>query len=322
MRPTCAAFLLATAICSAAETPSPALLVLNKDANELAIVDPRSNKVAGRVGVGEGPHEVCASDDGKLAFVSNYGNPGNTISVVDLAAQKELRRVPLAPLTRPHGIACADGKVYFTAEANKVIGRYDPAANKIDWVLGTGQNTTHMVLLSKDRNTIFTANIGSDSITMIERAGNAGWNETVISVGKGPEAIDLAPDGKEFWTAHSRDGGISVIDVAAKKVVQTIDIHTQRSNRIKFTLDGGKVLVSDLGGGELVILDAASRKEIKRLKVGKNPEGILMAPDGSRAYVALAGDNAVAMIDLKTLEAAGRIETGKGPDGMAWAAAR
>jgi hypothetical protein len=28
---------------------------------------------------------------------------------------------------------------------NKLIGRYDPAANQIDMLLGTGQDTTHMV---------------------------------------------------------------------------------------------------------------------------------------------------------------------------------
>ena len=41
-----------------AQSPSPALLVLNKGANELAIVDPAAMKVVGRVPVGDGPHEV------------------------------------------------------------------------------------------------------------------------------------------------------------------------------------------------------------------------------------------------------------------------
>src|ERR1700674_5639585 len=87
---------------SAAETR--ALLVLNKDENALAIVDPVAMRVVGRVPTGEGPHEVTASSDGKFAFVANYGarNPGNTISVIDIAAQKELRRVDLGPLRRPH----------------------------------------------------------------------------------------------------------------------------------------------------------------------------------------------------------------------------
>ena len=305
-----------------AQTPAPALIVLNKDEAVLAIVDPNTRKVAGRVATGEGPHEVTVSSDGRLAFVGNYGTgpaPGHTISVIDLAAQKELRRVDIAPLQRPHGIFFAEGKVYFTAEANRSIARYDPSANQIDWMMGTGQSGTHMVIVSKDQQRIFTTNIGSDSVTIFERAANNGaWSATNVSVGKGPEGMDLSPDERELWTAHSRDGGVSVIDVAARKVVQTLNLQTKRSNRLKFTPDGKLVLVSDLDAGDLVVIDAPGRKELKRLKLGKSPEGILIAPDGGRAYVAVAGDNVISIVDTKTLAEIGRIETGKGPDGMAW----
>jgi YVTN family beta-propeller protein len=307
---------------AAAQTPSTSLLVLNKSDATLVIVDPSTGKTVGRVPTGEGPHEVAVSTDGKYAFVGNYGaqTPGNTLSVIDLVAQKELRRVDLGPLRRPHGIAFADGKVYFTAEVNRLIARYDPSSNQVDWLLGTGQGTTHMVLLSKDLSRIVTANIGSDSITVIERTQNPlNWNETVVPVGKGPEGIDLSPDGKEVWTAHSRDGGVSIVDLATKKVAQTLDLHTKRSNRLKFTPDGKLVLITDLDAGELVVLDAAARKEVKRIALGKNPEGILIVPDGSRAYVAVSGANYVSVVDLKSLTESGRIQTGTDPDGMAWA---
>jgi len=307
---------------AAAQTPSGALIVLNKDEAALVIVDPSTKKVVGRVPTGEGPHEVAVSSDGKLAFVANYGaqTPGQTISIIDLAARKELRRLDLGTLRRPHGIFFAgDGKVYFTAEVNRLIARYDPTAGQIDWLMGTGQTGTHMVLVNKDQTRIATANIGSDSITIMERGNNSlAWNQTVVPVGKGPEAIDLSPDEREIWTAHSRDGGVSIIDVATKKVAQTLNLQTKRSNRLKFTPDGKLVLVSDLDTGELVVLDAPGRTEIKRLKLGKNPEGILVAPDGAHAYVAVNGDNFISIVDLKTLSEVGRIEPGAGPDGMAW----
>ena len=312
----CATLLLAFS-CAAAETPKLALIVGNKEENSLAIVDPASGKVVGRVPTGEGPHEVAVSADGKLAFVANYGtgpNPGSTISVIDLVEQKEVRKVPLGPLRRPHGLAISNGKVYFTAEANRLVGRYDPAENQLDWVMGTGQATTHMVIAGKVPDQLFTANIGGDSITAIE-----GTNVTTIPVGKGPEALDLSPDGKELWTAHSRDGGVSIIDVAGKKVVATLGLGTKRSNRLKFTPDGKHVLITDLDAGDLLVLDAATRKEIQRVKLGKTPEGILMAKDGSRAYVCVAGDDRIAIVDLKTMQVTGHLVTGKGPDGMAWA---
>jgi len=318
---TCAILAFASHPSLAADTPSPALLVLNKEGS-LAIVDPASRKVVATVRTGNMPHEAAASSDGKLAFVSNYGdgsNPGNTLSVIDLAAQKELHRVDLGVLSRPHGLAFAGGKLYFTCEANKIVGRYDPASNRVDWLLGTGQNTTHMVELSKDLNQIYTANIGSDSISLFQRTGTQNWDQTVIPVGKGPEGFDVSPDGKEIWAAHSQDGGVSIIDIAAKRVIYTMNVQTKRSNRLRFTPDGRFVLISDLTAGDLLILERATRREVKRISLGHQPAGILVEPDSSRAYVAVTGDNNVAVIDLKTLDLQARIQTGTGPDGMAWA---
>jgi YVTN family beta-propeller protein len=318
---------LISASAAVAQTPSPALLVLEKDDKSLAIVDPRSLKVVGRVAAGDDPHEVVASDDGKFAYISNYGafglNPGHTLSVVDLVGQRRLASIELGALLAPHGLELAEGKVYFTAEGSKAIGRYDRMSRQIDWVLGGGQNRTHMLVVAKDLSRIFTSNVNSDDIGIFERDKNgdaSGWVENYVSVGKGPEGFDVSPDGKELWAANSHDGTISIIDIASKKVMQTLDSKTKSANRLKFTPDGKMVLVSTLGtAGELAIFDAATRKESKRLSLGHGAAGILIVPDGSRAYVAVSRDNYVAVVDLKTLTVSGRVETGKGPDGMAWA---
>ncbi len=101
--------------------------------------------------------------------------------------------------------------------------------------------------------------------------------------------------------------------------MHTINVGTKRSNRIKLTPDGKFALISDLDAGELVVLDAPGRKEIKRVPLGKAPEGILIAPGGAQAYVAVNGDNHVAVVDLKSWQVVKKLPTGVGPDGMAWA---
>jgi YVTN family beta-propeller protein len=303
------------------------LLILEKSDKSLAIVDPETLKIVARVPAGEDPHEIVASADGKYAYISNYGafgTPQHTLTIVDLAARKSTQ-FDLGSMIAPHGMEMANGKVYFTAEGSNAIGRYDPDGHRVDWTLGLGQNRTHMLVVARDENRIFTSNVNSDSISILERDKNAdpsGWIQTAVRVGKGPEGFDVSPDGNEIWAANSGDGTISIIDVATKKVSQTIDVHTKRSNRLKFTADGKLVLVSDLASGDLVVLDAAGRKEVKRLNLGKGAAGILIAPDGSRAYVAVNPDNNVAIVDLKTLSIIGRIPTGKGPDGMAWVGAK
>jgi YVTN family beta-propeller protein len=304
-------------------TPSPALLVLNKAENSLAIIDPATQKVVARIPTGEGPHEIAASADGKLAVVTNYGakDPGHSLSVIDLVAQKEIHRVDLGPMGRPHGILFADGQFYFTAEINKLIARYDPSTNKVDWLLGVGQNRTHMLVRTKYLNEFFAANVDSGTVTAIEKSSDpSGWRETNIAVGKAVEGIDISPDDKEVWAANAGDGTVSIIETASSKMIQTFDARTKHSNRLKFTPDGKLALISDPATGELVIVDTVTRSITKMLNVGQGPGGILIVPDGSRAYVALAGDNAVALVDLHTLEVADKILTGQGPDGLAWAA--
>src|SRR6185369_4128460 len=108
------------------------------------------------------------------------------------------KKLELGPLKRPHGIAQKNGKIYFTSELAKAIATVDPATNTVDWILGIGQMITHMLVLAPDGKRIYTANIFSDSITAIEQAQvPGGWKLTNVAVGKGPEAIDVSPDGSE-----------------------------------------------------------------------------------------------------------------------------
>ena len=166
--------LLLIVIPAIAQNPSSFLLVLEKDDSSLAIVDPTSLKVVGRVAAGEDPHEVV-TDDGKFAYISNYGafsTPLHTLSVVDLSARKALPAVDLGALRAPHGLDLVNGKVYFTAEGSKAIGRYDPSSQQVDWVLGIGQNRTHMLVVAKDLGHIFTSNVNSDTISILDRDEN------------------------------------------------------------------------------------------------------------------------------------------------------
>jgi YVTN family beta-propeller protein len=178
-----------------------------------------------------------------------------------------------------------------------------------------------MLKVLPDLRAIFTASMTSSTISVIEHDKNAdssGWTETNIPVSNAPEGFDVAPDGKELWAASHQDM-VTIIDIATKKVIQTIKVHTKFANRLKFTPDGKRILISDLGNGDLIVVDAASRKEVKRISLGRGASGILIAPDGSVAYVAVSPDNNVAVLDLKTVSVTGRIATGKGPDGLAWA---
>jgi YVTN family beta-propeller protein len=337
----CLAFLaIAAALAgwsSAQTAPAQALLVLSKQDHTLAIVDPANLRVVARIPAGNDPHEVVVSKDGRTAYVSNYGfGAYHTLTAIDLVGQRQFATIDLGALRGPHGLAFAQGKVWFTAEVAKAIGRYDSVTGKIDWIMGTGQNRTHMIYVFPDGKRILTTNVNSATVTILEEVeGRAGrkppgfvaplpaqpggdWQLTVIPVGGGSEGSDVSPDGQQAWVANAWDGTVSVIDVAGKRVTATLAANVPGANRLKFTPDGSRVLIS--AGPELVILDAATHKEIKRLAIGHGSAGILVQPDGLRAYVASSPDGFVAVIDLKTIEVVGRIYVGGAPDGLAWAA--
>ena len=313
-----------------AQTPKESLLALSKRDHTVAIVDPVTLKVIAKAPVGNDPHEVIASADGKTAYVSNYGGGSfNTLAVIDLVNQKPLSSIDLGVLKGPHGLDFKGGKLWFTVEGSKAIGSYDPTTQKVDWVLGTGQNRTHMIYLFDDLKHIVTTNVSSGTVSIIEKTpprsggfplGPPGgdWDETVVKVGNGSEGFDVSPDGKEVWVANSQEGTISIIDVATKKVSDTLNANVQSANRLKFTPDGAHVLVSGLRLENVVVFDARTRKELKKINIGHGAAGIQMQPDGSRAFVASTPDNYVSVIDLKTLEVSGKIDVGPEPDGLAW----
>jgi YVTN family beta-propeller protein len=304
------------------QTPKPVLVVLDKGDSELAIVDPERLTVTGKVKTGPTPHEVAVSADGKIAVATNYGEhqDGTTLSVIDLTVPKEIHRLELKGLAGPHGVEFFDGKAWFTAEKSKKIARYDPVTNQVDWTHDIGAERTHMLVIAREGHTIYTSNVNSNTVTVvIANTDRSQWTNTPIPVGKGPEGIDLSPDGLEVWAANSGDGTVSIIDTATKQVKQTVNVGTKHSNRVKFAPDGKLALISDLGTGELLVMDVVSRTVMKRIKLGSSAEGILIVPDGSRAFVAVSGDNKVAIVDLKTFEVTRTFVTGKDPDGMAWA---
>jgi len=343
-------FLFAAIGLVAQSTPSRSLLALSKRNHTLAIVDLNTLQVIARAPVGPDPHEVIASSDGKTAYISIYGGGRyHAISVIDLVGQRALPDIDTGALNGPHGLAFVGGKVWFTAEGAKAVATYDPVSAKIDWIMGTGQNRTHMLYVTQDQKQIYTTNISSATVSILEEValpptgprpgvqpprgsvppsppgGNQprmDWNETVIPVGKGDEGFDVTPDGRKLWTANAQDGTLSVVDLTTRTVTATLDANTLGANRLKFTPDGKLVLISMLGDGDLVIYETASRKEFKRVKIGHGAAGILMDPDGNRAFIACGPDNYVAVLDLKTLEVTSHIDVGGEPDGLAWAIRR
>lgn len=332
---------LSLGIAAVAQAATPgSLLVLNKSDNTATLIELESKKTLATIPTGVGPHEVAISPDGGLAVVADYGDqtPGNTLTVIDVRAGKQTRRIDLGEYRRPHGLAWLQGnEVAVTVEANKALLIVDVSTGKVMHAIPTGQEVSHMVVTSAKHHRAFVANIGSGSVTVIDLAQKK--HAVDIATGKGAEGIDISPDETQVWVTNRGANTVSVIDAATLKVIATLDSKSFPI-RAKFTPDGKHVLVSNAQSGDVSVFDAATRQQITRIPMqagakaatgddrrlfgsdfssGPVPVGILMAPGLDVAFVANTNADRVSVIDLKTWTVVDRLTAGRQPDGLGYA---
>ncbi len=312
-------------VCSGlAQTPDVAwaqrLVVVNKSASTLSIINPDTRQEVSVVPTGFQPHEVAVSPDGRYAYVSDYGSssePGNTITVVDIEAGESLGTIALGSHTRPHGITVqSDGTIWVTTEGSRHVLHVDPNERRVLHAIETGQQTTHMVALAETHGRAYTANIGSGNVTAVDATA---WDVLEqITTGAGAEGIDVSPDGNRIYVTNRSAGTLSEIDVATNRVARTLEVG-DFPIRVKVRPDGREALVSNARGSEVVAVDLETWQVVRRLPIGAFPVGILITPDNKTAYVANTGDDKISVIDLVEWALDGEVIAGDEPDGMAWA---
>jgi len=314
----------------------PLLLVANKHSNTLCFINPATLKVIETIPTGPNPHEIIVTPDQRIAYLSNYAPPGNTISVIDLVKRKHIKQIETGEYNRIHGSAIApDGRhAYFTAGQTGYVVEVDTKTNEVTRGIPTHGKISHMVYVSPDGGKLYTANIVSENVSVIERS--SGKLITQIKCGSGVEGMAFTPDGKHLWAANQTGGSIAVIDVENNNVIETFDCPGMPA-RIRFTADGKLALVPGwIKEGVLIVIDVKTRSEIKRIRVGDFAIGVEISPDGKRAFVgcedagkvnkgpdggenislSLKESDGVHVINMKTLEVEAIIKTGLGPDPM------
>jgi YVTN family beta-propeller protein len=320
--------LTAIAICGAFATAQQSrLLVAEKGAQSLAIVDPASGKVL--VSVPEGGitgHEVIASADGKRAFVPIYGNSGvgksgtdgTNIAVIDVASHKFVGNIGFDHGIRPHcpRIGPKDGRLYVTTELDKTITIIDPKALKIVGTLPTGQPESHMLILSHDGRRAYTANVGPGTVSVIDIAARKVLK--VIPVSKNTQRISISPDDKWVFTADQTKAQMAVIDTATNTVAKWIPMEGIGYGSA-VTPDGRSLLVALPDQNKVAVINLKTMQVARTVSVADYPQEVLVRPDGTAAYVSCEKANAVAEIDAATWKVTRTIPTGKYADGLAWA---
>ena len=318
-----AAALALGAGCAPAErSASPAgaggtLIVGNKSEDSLSFVDLARGEELGRAQTGQAPHEVAVSPDGRQAAVVAYG--GRTIDIFDIASRTRLRSIDLSPNEGPHGLVwLADGRLVATTERSRSLTLVDTRDGDKVSAVATDQAGTHMVAVSPDARTAYTANIGSGTVSAIDLAGRRKLRD--VAVGGRPEAIALSPDGGTLWVGDLAGARVQAFD--AKSFAKLAELPTGAVPiRLVATPDGKYVIASNAGAGTLTVIDARKRAVDRTITVSGSAEAaqvtIILSSDGKRLYAAETGRDRVAEIDLASGRVLRRFQVGRAGDGLA-----
>lgn len=311
--------LLATLLALAVADPT--LVVVNKAESTVTIIDLASGRKLATLPTGSSPHEVATSADGRWAVVTDYGAqvPGASLTVVDLKTLTVARTIRLDAYPRPHGASFLPDNitVAVTSEVGQAVVLVDVVEGRIVGSSRTGQLASHMLALSPDGRTAYTANINPGTLSAMAIGGETADAKN-LKVGTMTEAINITPDGRHVWMGSNNTGKVFVVDVVAWAVVDSLQT-AGFPYRIGFTPDGSTAIITNPQQDEVQVVDARTRRKRATIALPGGALGISVSPDGKVAWITLAGAGEVAELDLKTHTVVRRVPAGGGPDGIAYA---
>jgi YVTN family beta-propeller protein len=159
---------------------------------------------------------------------------------------------------------------------------------------------------SSTANTVLVAEAAHNTVLFMSTCPYAALQR--VSVGAGPVAVALTPDGQSAWVANGDSSNISIISIASMTVVATIPLPQFNSdpaepNGVVFTPDGSTAYVTnhDANPGSVIyVIDVASQKLLTTIPTDGYPAAAAVTPDGSTLWVTNRADSTITIVDTLT----------------------
>jgi DNA-binding beta-propeller fold protein YncE len=303
------------------------LLVVNRGDRTLAILDPESAKFVATIALsGITGHEVAATPDGKTAFVPIYGNSGvaqpgtdgSEIDVIDLPSRKVVKVIGLGHGARPHcAVMDPGGKLlYVTTELDQAIIVIDVPSLTVVGKIPTGAPNSHMLAVSRDGATGYTANVLPGSMSVMDMKGRK--LDTIIPISANAQRVSISIDQKSVFTSEATGNRLAVIDAKTNQIARWITMSAPGYGTVP-TLDGRWLLVAHRSAGKLSVIDLKTFEVSRTIDMPAGPSEIVIRPDGKFAYISCDSDNKISILNLANWKVEQNVDAGKGSDGLAWA---
>ncbi len=309
--------LILSLVSAALIAQNPVYLVLQKGASSLAWYG-NDGKLQSTVPVGQHPHEMVLSTDGRYLYttdngtmrIENAGTGGNSVSVIDLAARRKFADITLGEYHRPHGIDLdpATGHIVVTTELPDQLLLIDPVNRSVLKHFATKGKTSHMVTLGPGAKWAYVSNSGSSNISAINLANG---EVKLIPAGNRPEGSVLSRDGKELYVCNREASSITVIDTARQSAIANIPTG-KGPVRIAITPDGATLVYALMHDNKIAFANPRTRRQTDYLIVPRTPVSLKLSPDGTHALSSAEESDTVYIISVPQKKIIQEIRTAQG----------
>src|SRR5579864_781408 len=207
------------------------IVVVQKGDHSLGYYDFATGTELGRTPIDPFPHEFVLSSDRRFAYSCHFGvalaedegQGGNTISIVDLTAQRRVGTIDCGTWRRPHGVAFdGRGRLYVLSEGTStLLVVNDPSSGQPSTTMPTGGKGSHLVAVTADGGKAFCSNMVSDTVTIVF-PHDPSRPPIVVPVGRRPEGSVLDAEERHLYVVNRESAGISVIDAQTLTLARTI----------------------------------------------------------------------------------------------------
>jgi YVTN family beta-propeller protein len=306
----------------------PRVYVPNRTSNDVYVIDPATLKVVDRFKVGINPQHVVPSWDLKTLWVTNNaeGRTDGSLTPIDPTTGKPGKAIAVDD---PYNMYFTpDGKsAVIVAEALKRLDFRDPHTMAMQWSLPTPgcAGINHADFSIDGRFVIFTCEY-QGSLVKIDLVGRKVLGYLKLSKGRMPQDVRAAPDGKIFYVAELKTGGVFLVDGETFTEVGFIatgvgshGLYPSRDGKKLYVINRGteRVYGPPKGKGSVAVIDFATRKIEATWVIpgGGSPDMGNVSADGKQLWLSGRYDDVVYVIDTTSGEVR-RIPAGKEPHGL------
>ena len=306
----------------------PRIYVPNRQGNDVTVIDPATMKVVDRFAVGINPQHVVPSWDLKTLWVTNNaeGRPDGSLTPIDPTTGKPGKTIMVED---PYNMYFTpDGKsAIVVAEALKRLDFRDPQTMAMQYSIAVPQckGINHADFSIDGRIAIFTCEF-QGSLARIDLVDRKVLGYLKLSRGGMPQDIRSSPDGRTYFVADMKAGGVFVVDGATftetafiKTGIGTHGLYPSRDGTKLYVANRGSshVYGPPKGKGSVSVLDFATRQIVATWTVpgGGSPDMGHVSIDGKVLWLSGRFDNLVYAIDTTSGEVRS-IRVGKEPHGL------